>query len=63
LARTPRANTTYWGPKLARNIERDTRAQADLSKLGWSVLVVWECETLSKDRLQQIAQRLAMSRY
>ncbi len=61
LARTPRANTSYWGPKLARNVERDMRAQEDLSRLGWSVLVVWECEAGNKDRLQQIAEHIATS--
>lgn len=43
--RPPRANTNYWLPKLARNRQRDLAAQHALEELGWSVLVVWECET------------------
>lgn len=43
-AHTPRSNTEYWGPKLARNVQRDTRAQAQLAAAGWSVLTLWECE-------------------
>jgi len=42
--RTPRSNQRYWDPKLARNRTRDAEAQCDLQRLGWSVLIVWECE-------------------
>jgi DNA mismatch endonuclease (patch repair protein) len=43
-AHAPRSNTGYWGPKLARNVRRDSAAQDDLLRAGWSVLVLWECE-------------------
>jgi len=41
----PSANPDYWLPKLARNVERDARAQAQLADLGWKVLAIWECQT------------------
>ncbi|WP_071891226.1 very short patch repair endonuclease [Hymenobacter sp. PAMC 26628] len=41
---TPMDNTDYWGAKLLRNISRDAEAKQALEKLGWRVLVVWECE-------------------
>ena len=40
----PSVRTEYWGPKLRRNVERDAAAQTALGRLGWQVLVVWECE-------------------
>ncbi|WP_420405422.1 very short patch repair endonuclease [Nisaea sp.] len=43
--RAPKSNTGYWGPKLARNVERDAGAQMALAEAGWRVLVIWECET------------------
>lgn len=43
--RRPKSNNAYWGPKLSRNIERDRRNKAELERLGWRVLVIWECET------------------
>lgn len=43
--RAPKSNLGYWAGKLARNIERDARHLAGLRKMGWRVLVVWECET------------------
>lgn len=45
LARRPRSNLTYWGPKLARNIARDHETARLLKQAGWHVLVIWECET------------------
>jgi DNA mismatch endonuclease (patch repair protein) len=41
---TPVSNTAYWTNKLSRNKERDQRNIRRLRKLGWNVLVVWECE-------------------
>ena len=42
--RAPRSNLGYWRPKLNRNVERDAEAIQNLTKLGWSVLTLWECE-------------------
>jgi DNA mismatch endonuclease (patch repair protein) len=44
LARQPKSRPEYWLPKLRRNSERDETASAALESLGWSVLVIWECE-------------------
>ncbi|WP_221270092.1 very short patch repair endonuclease [Edaphobacter lichenicola] len=41
-AKVPRQNQDYWGPKLARNKERDLRVTAELGASGWTVLRVWE---------------------
>ncbi len=38
----PSSNTWYWGPKLARNVERDRAADAALAAAGWQVVRVWE---------------------
>lgn len=50
--RLPKSNTDYWGPKLARNRERDKENCAALDKAGWSVLTVWECETADEEVLK-----------
>ena len=44
-ASTPKSRLDYWLPKFAANVERDARKSAQLEKLGWKVVVVWECET------------------
>jgi DNA mismatch endonuclease, patch repair protein len=40
----PRVNSAYWGPKLARNLERDRRVDQALQDIGWAVVRVWEHE-------------------
>jgi DNA mismatch endonuclease (patch repair protein) len=42
----PAANTWYWEPKLARNVQRDRAADTALVQAGWRVVRVWEHETL-----------------
>lgn len=50
----PKSRLSYWGPKLARNVERDATAAAVLNLLGWKVLVVWECQTADAEALSCI---------
>lgn len=40
---TPRTNTSYWGPKIERNMERDRVNRKALEGAGWQVVVVREC--------------------
>jgi DNA mismatch endonuclease (patch repair protein) len=40
--RQPTTNTSYWGPKLERNQERDRMATAALRSDGWIVIRIWE---------------------
>ncbi|MDO5325222.1 MAG: DNA mismatch endonuclease Vsr [Clostridia bacterium] len=42
-AATPKTNTDYWLPKLARNVERDERNHKELLQAGWNIIIVWEC--------------------
>ncbi len=40
----PKSNLDYWEPKLERNRTRDRANLSKLKELGWSALVIWECE-------------------
>ncbi len=42
----PAANTWYWEPKLAKNVQRDRAADAALAEAGWAVVRVWEHESV-----------------
>lgn len=42
--RIPKTNAEFWSAKIARNRERDAANRAALEALGWTVVVVWECE-------------------
>ena len=48
----PSSNLEYWGPKLARTVERDREHLVALRKMGWSVLVIWECQIKSPTRIK-----------
>lgn len=42
----PKSNQAYWVKKRQSNRARDLRNRRALRRLGWRVLVVWECETV-----------------
>lgn len=49
--RSPKSNQSYWEPKLARTKERDRLVIEGLASLGWSSLVIWECELKDEVKL------------
>jgi DNA mismatch endonuclease (patch repair protein) len=56
-----KSNQAYWGPKIARNRERDDSAIIALKASGWNVLVVWECETRDETGLAKRLRRFLKS--
>jgi DNA mismatch endonuclease (patch repair protein) len=57
----PKSNATYWGPKIAKNIERDRVNRERLSSFGWSVVTVYECELASST--ESILHQLCLRRH
>ncbi|HOB52797.1 MAG TPA: very short patch repair endonuclease [Acidobacteriota bacterium] len=43
-SKRPTTNKLFWNKKLEGNIERDKRFRRMLSRKGWEVLIVWQCE-------------------
>lgn len=54
----PKANADFWGPKLARNKERDREIDGALAAEGWTVVRVWEHEdpVAAADRVYPIVR-------
>jgi DNA mismatch endonuclease (patch repair protein) len=52
-ASIPKTNTSKWEKKFNANVLRDKQVQLQLSKMGWQVLVIWQCETKDKDLLNK----------
>lgn len=52
-SRTPKTNREYWVAKIASNVLRDKRNREELTKSGWKVLTIWECETRDLEELQE----------
>ncbi len=53
----PGSNVDYWLPKLDRNKKRDRVNRSRLRRLGWDVLVVWECQLKSPGALLERISR------
>jgi DNA mismatch endonuclease, patch repair protein len=57
-ATTPSTNKKYWNKKFEDNIARDKKKIRELKKLGWKVLIIWECETEKRDYLIEKLSRI-----
>jgi DNA mismatch endonuclease (patch repair protein) len=55
----PKSRVEYWGPKLARNQERDKEKAKAWRKMGWNLLIIWECEASSREAKRRIASFLS----
>lgn len=51
--RMPKSNVDFWQSKINRNRARDERNLNDLQKLGWRVIVIWECQLKTKELREQ----------
>ena len=47
----PESNAAFWESKRMDNHRRDGKNIKELGALGWKVLVIWECEVSSQDKL------------
>lgn len=45
----PKTNAEFWKKKIGDNVTRDNRNYGLLAESGWSALVIWECETKTRD--------------
>jgi DNA mismatch endonuclease (patch repair protein) len=54
-AKQPTSNIKFWRRKLRGNVIRDKATVRALRKLGWRVLVVWECQI---SRQRSVAKRI-----
>ncbi len=55
-ASRPQSNAEFWNQKIESNIARDRKNRKELQLQGWSVLVIWQCETKN---LTALRNRLA----
>jgi len=57
-SRRPSSNQDYWNTKLDENITRDKRKEKELSKLGWRIATVWQCEIRDLETLSKKLKKL-----
>ena len=58
FATTPKTNSAFWLDKFEKNVERDRRNVEQLEKAGWRVIIAWECEVKSPERLEALVAEI-----
>lgn len=53
FAYVPKSRTEFWEKKFQSNVRRDQEVRRELGRLGWRVLVVWECEIRDGEKLAE----------
>jgi DNA mismatch endonuclease (patch repair protein) len=60
----PKSRVEYWDAKIHQNRRRDASARRSLRRLGWKVIVVWECDLRrSADLADRLARELGCRKY
>jgi len=58
----PETNKEFWENKINSNMERDKKNQHKLEKLGWKIIIVWQCKLKNKKmmtkKLKEIEQKI-----
>lgn len=59
-ATTPSTRTDFWRAKFSATVARDERNLEALAELGWSPIVVWECDVKNRpdDVIAKIKSKL-----
>lgn len=52
-AYTPKSRENFWAEKFRKNVERHEKISKELDRLGWRVLIIWECEVSELPALGQ----------
>jgi len=52
-ATRPETNKTFWDKKIDGNMARDRKNLQELKKKGWTVLVIWQCQTKNETVLMR----------
>lgn len=60
-ARVPATNRDYWLSKIGSNKLRDLQHQKALRRLGWRVVLIWECEVRSEVRLMRLLAQVGVA--
>ena len=47
-SKLPQSKYEYWNDKVRRNKEKDRHVQLKLKKMGYNVIVIWECQLMNK---------------
>lgn len=55
---SPKRNAAFWNEKFEQNVRRDARKVRELRRLGFRVLIVWECQLKRPSKLERLKKRM-----
>lgn len=56
-AKLPATNILFWKAKILKNMRRDAVQRWELRKMGWHVLTLWTCKTVTHATLNASLRR------
>lgn len=56
-AKLPSTNTLFWKLKICKNMQRDAVQRRELRNMGWHVLTLWTCKTVTRSTLNARLRR------
>ena len=60
ISHIPKTRSEWWENKIGANIKRDKRNRHTIRKLGWKVVVIYECQ-LKKNKFPKTCERILKS--
>lgn len=58
IIEVPSSNIDFWKKKISNNKSRDDKNSDLLIKLGWKVIIIWQCEISKIDDRIKILNKL-----
>jgi DNA mismatch endonuclease, patch repair protein len=55
---SPKSNKEFWQSKIKRNKQRDQITNIALQKMGWNIIIVWDCELRNLKSFQLTISKL-----
>jgi DNA mismatch endonuclease (patch repair protein) len=62
-AGVPKSRTAFWLDKFENNVKNDARNIGLLKKRGWKILVVWQCQTINRVKLEKRLRKFLDERH
>lgn len=63
-ATTPKTHTDFWQEKFNRNVINDKQHYEELERLGWNVIIIWECDIVKRfeETMNDTVRQLSINR-
>ena len=61
FATTPATRADFWQSKFRATVERDLRQVRNLTAMGWTPHIIWECETADEACLARLVEAIRKS--